>query len=135
MNGLPGTTLIAPRRRLHAALIRGDDGGLHVRNFATGEDANAAAQANSSLDYEPASARATWRHTGSPAELSRRLNGVPSVDTITRLCRDGGLPCRDDGAGRKLPRYRLPIRAILASVAARGLRATVAAHRAGQFIA
>lgn len=124
--------------RPYGALIRGDDGSLHVRRFATGEDANAAAQANPSLDYEPASlpaSRDPWKHTGSPAELSRRLGGVPSADTITRLCKRGELPCRDDGAGAKLPRYRLPIRAILASIAARGLRATVAAHRSGQRIA
>jgi hypothetical protein len=133
MSGYRTMSLIAPRRPAHGALIRGDDGALHVRSFATGADANAAAQANPSLDHEPA--RDAWKHTGSPAELSRRLNGVPSADTITRLCRRGDLPCRDDGAGLKLARYRLPIRAILASVAARGLRATVAAHRAGQLIA
>jgi transposase InsO family protein len=123
------------RRPAYPALIRGDDGGLHVRSFATSEDAGAASRANPSLDHEPYAApagRDPWKHTGSPAELSRRLNGVPSADTITRLCREGGLPCRDMGTGRTLPRYRLPIRAILASIAARGLRATVAAHRAGQ---
>ncbi len=117
----------------YPALIRGDDGGLHVRSFATGELANAAARANPSLDHAPA--RDAWKHTGSPADLSARLNGVPSASTITRLCQRGELPCRDDGAGQKLPRYRLPIRAIVASVAARGLRATIAAHRAGQLIA
>jgi hypothetical protein len=120
----------------YPALVRGDDGSLHVRSFATAEDANAAARANPSLDHEPAPVPAAdaWKHTGSPAELAARL-GFCSGQTITRLCRDGSLPCRDEGAGRMLPRYRLPIRAIVASVAARGLRATIAAHRAGQLLA
>jgi hypothetical protein len=127
------------RANTHAALVRGDDNGLHVRNFATAEAANAAAQGNPSLDldHEPAEtvAAKAWKHTGSPTELSRRLNGRPSAQTITRLCRAGDLPCRDDGCGRLLPRYRLPVRAIVASVLAVGWRATLARHRAGILIA
>lgn len=83
----------------------------------------------------PLAAKEAWKHLGSPAELAALLKGVPSANTITRLCKSGGLPCRDDGSGSKLPRYRLPIRAIVASIEVRGLRATVAAHRAGQLIA
>ena len=123
--------------RTYGALIRGEDGALHVRSFPTPGDASAAANGNTSLNHETPTlaGRDPWKHTGSPAELSRRLNGAVSAQTILRLCRTGGLPCRDDGAGATLPRYKLPIKAILASVMVRGLRATVAAHRHGSLIA
>lgn len=114
------------------ALVRGDDGGLDVRNFKTGEDANAAAQA-SGRDFLLRDADRKPAALGSPAELSERLGGKPSAATIARACKRGDLPCRDDGAGEKLPRYRLPIRAIVASVLNGGMRATIARHRAGLF--
>lgn len=117
------------------ALVRGDDGSLHVRIFATAAAANDAARANPSLDYEPATLRDPWKHTGSPADLAKALGGCVSARTLWQLARSGGLPARDDGAGAKKARYRLPIRAILASIKVRGLRATVAAHRAGERIA
>lgn len=125
------------RATAHAALVRGDDGGLHVRTFATAEAANAAAQGNPSLDHEPAETPAAkaWRHTGSPVAVSRALGGAVSPRVIRNLARAGGLPARDDGAGAVKARYVLPIKAIVASVAARGLRATVAAHRAGKLFA
>jgi len=114
----------------YGGLVRGDDGSLHVRSFPTGELANAASQA-SGRDFVIRAA--DRRNLGSPAELSARLGGTPSAATITRLCKRGDLPCRNDGAGEKLPRYRLPIRAIVASVMNGGLRATIARHRAGFF--
>ena len=125
-------------RPAYAALVRGEDGGLHVRSFASGEDANAVARANPSLDAGTGlltPAEKAWRHLGSPADVSNALGGHPCAATITRMCKTGGLPCRDDGCGAFRARYRLPLKAILASIAVRGLRATVAAHRAGRLIA
>lgn len=133
------STATSKRRRRNwpafPALVRGDDGGQHVRSFATAAAANLAACANPSLDFQPTPATEAWKHAGSPTELAEKLGGITSAATITRLCKTHSLPCRDDGAGTKLPRYKLPIRAIVASVQARGLRATIAAHRAGQLIA
>lgn len=116
----------------YGGLVRGDDGSLHVRAFPTGELANAASQA-SGRDFLLRDADRRPAALGSPAELSARLGGTPSAATIARACKRGDLPCRDDGAGEKLPRYRLPIRAIVASVMNGGFRATVARHRAGLF--
>lgn len=122
--------------RPYAALIRGEDGSLAVRYFAEAADAVAASSNNPSLEVaSPSStmplAERGWKRTGSPAELSKALGGRPSAATITRLCAAGKLPCRDDGAGT-LPRWRLPIRPIVASVMAVGFRATLARYEAGQ---
>lgn len=113
------------------ALVRDDFGGLAVRGFPSGGTANAAAQA-AGRDFLLRDADRKPAALGSPAELSKRLGGAPSAKTIWRLCKQGALPCRDDGGGR-LARYRLPIRAIVASVMNGGLRATIARQRAGFF--
>ena len=117
---------------VYGGLVRGDDGGLHMRGFPTGELANQAAQ-QSGRDFILRDADKKPAALGSPAELSKRLGGTPSAATITRACKRGDLPCRDDGAGEKLPRYRLPVRAIVASVMNGGFRATIARQRAGFF--
>ncbi len=75
--------------RTYSALVRGDDGGLEVRRFATREDA---AAAESSREITPERKGGRDYTTG---EVAKQI-GI-SQRTIIRRCDKGEIPFKDQG--------------------------------------
>jgi hypothetical protein len=109
----------------YGALVKGEDGGLHIRHFLTPADAARAARGRELLCpsvpvgqmarelvskiNDTSAAATTMRHAWTPAKLAARL-GL-SVRTINRRCEAGELPYIDHGTVSRPKRY-IPAEAV-----------------------
>jgi hypothetical protein len=84
----------------HSALVRGDDGALHVRRFATGDDARGASAARDLTPESIASIAGPTSGLMPSAVFARKLGIHPR--TVRRLHARGALPGSVDHGARLL---------------------------------
>ena len=114
------------RRYAHPALVRGENGGLQVRRFATAADAMAAARGRELLppaNIPLVASKRAW----TARRLAKRL-GL-SATAIARRCREGEIPAINMGTA-KMSRWSIApetVREILIS----GLRGVALRAKAG----
>jgi hypothetical protein len=96
----PGTTQGAALPQRHSALVRGDDGALHVRRFATGVDARSASAALELTPETVASIAGPTSGLMPSAVFARKLGIHPR--TVRRLHARGALPGSVDHGARLL---------------------------------
>lgn len=112
----------------HAALVRGDDGNLHVRQFPTAADASAASQHRELNPPRLDVLMIAGKRSGSirSPEFARRLGVHPR--TIRRCFERGGLPGAKEHGQRIL---EIPLR-LLRLAEAYGLRGVERMAKQGQ---
>lgn len=110
----------------HSALVRGDDGGLHVRRFASGDDARAASAVRDIAPEDIAAVAGNTRGLVRASVFAQKVGVSPR--TVRRMYARGALPgAREDG-----PRLLKVPAHLLRLAAAYGLRHVERMARAGK---
>lgn len=110
----------------HAALVRGESGGLQVRRFATAADATEAARGRelrAPADVPLVPSKRDW----TASRLAKRL-GL-SATAIARRCREGEIPAIDMGTV-KMSRWHIAPETVR-EIMIRGLRGVALRAKAG----